>query len=54
MGGTGSLTLSGSSRIVVDPSTADSAAAAVSLLGSAQTLSETAERIRSATDCRRG
>lgn len=47
IGGTGTVSLSSSSRIVVDPATADDAAiGAPALLGSSQTLRETAQRIR--------
>lgn len=46
VGGTGSLALSAAARIVVDPVSADAVAAgATPLLGSAQTLRETAQRI---------
>lgn len=46
-GGTGSVTLTSASRIVVDPATAaDSAAGTPALLGSAETLADTAARIR--------
>jgi hypothetical protein len=46
-GGTGTLTLTSASRIVIDPATADAVAAGTpALLGSSQTLRETANRLQ--------